>query len=142
LLSGLYHVIACRRCNAPREHVHLAWRISIPTTSQEVMFKPFRPPLLKGVPRPAPVRAEVDTSDTQIISDSEEEILTRPTKKRRLLIHEVDEAPKTKVPIASAAASAPRKPLLVVPNSAEPSKATNAPPTNVAPVEKYYLVLW
>ncbi|PQE03008.1 BP28CT domain-containing protein [Rutstroemia sp. NJR-2017a BVV2] len=108
---------------------------------QEVMFKPFRPPLLKSVPRPAPVRAEVDTSDTQVISDSEEEILTRPTKKRRLLIHEVDEAPKTKVPIASIAASAPRKPLLVVPNSAEPSKATNAPPANVAAVEKYYLVL-
>jgi DNA repair and recombination protein RAD54B len=106
------------------------------------MFKPFRPPLLKSVPRAAPVRAEVDTSDTQVISDSEEEILTRPTKKRRLLIHEVDEAPKTKVPIVSTAASAPRKPLLVVANSAEPSKPTNAPSKKASAVEKYYLVLW
>lgn len=106
------------------------------------MFKPFRPPLLKSVSRAIPVKAEVDTSDSQVISDSEEEILTRPTKKRRLLIHEVDDAPKTKVPIASAAASAPRKPLLVVANPVEPNKTTNASPVNVSAVEKYYLVLW
>ena len=71
-------------------------------------FKPFKPPLLKKVEDPASVDLTV--------SDSEPEIQHRPYKKRRLLIHTVEDSPpKTLLP-ASQAVYAPRKPLLAVNN--------------------------
>lgn len=101
------------------------------------MFKPFRPPLLKSVPKPA----KDEFSDIQVISDSEEEILTKPVaKKRRLLIHEVEEAPKPKAPITSTAANAPRKPLVVVKNPVEASQTPNSPQSSS--LDGYYMVLW
>ncbi|TEY55740.1 hypothetical protein BOTCAL_0229g00080 [Botryotinia calthae] len=104
------------------------------------MFKPFRPPLLKSVPKPS--KPVDEFSDIQVISDSEEEILTKPAaKKRRLLIHNVEEAPKIKAPIASSAANAPRKPLMVVKNPVEATQAPT-PSENPTSIDGYYLVLW
>jgi DNA repair and recombination protein RAD54B len=92
------------------------------------MFKPFKPPLLK--------RAEKQIDLTQ--SDSEEDIQNRPHKKRRL-IHVVEDSPPKKVPAASAATNAPRKPLLVV---KAPNTATTSRTIDSAGPEGYYLVLW
>lgn len=107
---------------------------------QDKMFKPFRPPLLKSVPKPPnPVD---EFSDVQVISDSEEEILTKPVaKKRRLLIHDVEEAPKIKAPTTSLAANAPRKPLVVVKNPVESNQTPNSS-ENTTGLDGYYLVLW
>ena len=74
------------------------------------MFKPFKPPLLKKIEKPA---ADLTESDLEL------EIQHRPYKKRKLLIHTVEETPPKAAPIASQAALAPRKPLLVVKNSSE-----------------------
>lgn len=107
---------------------------------QNKMFKPFRPPLLKSAPKPS--KPVDEFSDVQVISDSEEEILTKPVaKKRRLLIHNVEEAPEIRAPIASSAANAPRKPLMVVKNPVEATQAltTSENPTSI---DGYYLVLW
>ncbi|KAF7879170.1 hypothetical protein EAF04_000369 [Stromatinia cepivora] len=104
------------------------------------MFKPFRPPLLKSVPKSA--KPLDDFSDVQVISDSEEEILTKPVvKRRRLLIHDVEEAPKIKTPITSSAANAPRKPLIVVKNPVEANQAASLS-ENTSGIDGYYLVLW
>ncbi|QSZ34888.1 hypothetical protein DSL72_007749 [Monilinia vaccinii-corymbosi] len=104
------------------------------------MFKPFRPPLLKSVPKPA---KQADYfSDVQVVSDSEEEILTKPVaKKRRLLVHDVEEAPKVKAPITSSAANAPRKPLIVVKNPVGANQVTSSS-QSASDFEGYYLVLW
>lgn len=110
------------------------------STNQNKMFKPFRPPLLKSVPKPS--KPVDEFSDVQVISDSEEEILTKPAaKKRRLLIHNVEEAPKIKAPITSSAANAPRKPLMVVKNPVEATQAPT-PSENPSSIDGYYLVLW
>jgi DNA repair and recombination protein RAD54B len=95
------------------------------------MFKPFKPPLLKKVEK----QVSVDLTEP----NSEEEVeVRRPYKKRRLLVIE-DIPPKKKLPFASSAVSAPRKPLLVVnnPNDVKPSEsaASDCP-------EGYYVVLW
>ncbi|KAJ8065695.1 hypothetical protein OCU04_006366 [Sclerotinia nivalis] len=104
------------------------------------MFKPFRPPLLKSVPKST--KPVDDFSNVQVISDSEEEILTKPVaKKRRLLIHDVEEAPKIKAPITSSAANAPRKPLVVVKNPVEANQAASLS-ENTSGFDGYYLVLW
>ncbi|EDN97696.1 hypothetical protein SS1G_12550 [Sclerotinia sclerotiorum 1980 UF-70] len=104
------------------------------------MFKPFRPPLLKNAPKST--KPVDDFSNVQVISDSEEEILTKPVaKKRRLLIHDVEEAPKSKAPITSSAANAPRKPLVVVRNPVEASQGTSSS-ENTSGIDGYYLVLW
>lgn len=104
------------------------------------MFKPFKPPLLKSASRSS--KPIDDFSNVQVISDSEEEILTKPVaKKRRLLIHDVEEAPKIKAPIASSAANAPRKPLIVVKNPVESNQGSSSTEIESG-VEGYYLVLW
>jgi hypothetical protein len=94
------------------------------------MFKPFKPPLLKKIEMPAADLIE---------SDSEPEIQNRPYKKRKLLIHTVEESPPKAAPIASQAALAPRKPLLVVKNLSEVKEPTSSAPDGP---EGYYIVLW
>ncbi|KAA8568379.1 hypothetical protein MFRU_029g00970 [Monilinia fructicola] len=102
------------------------------------MFKPFRPPLLKSVPKPS--KQSDDFSDVQVISDSEEEILTKPVaKKRRLLIHDVDDASEIKAPITSSTTNAPRRPLVVVKNLVEANQPQSSSQSGF---EGYYLVLW
>ncbi|KAK6605651.1 ssu processome component [Botrytis cinerea] len=59
----------------------------------------------------------------------------------RLLIHNVEEAPKIKAPITSSAANAPRKPLMVVKNPVEATQAPT-PSENPSSIDGYYLVLW
>lgn len=93
------------------------------------MFKPFQPPLRKS----APISNQVDLTET----DSEEESLPRPAKKRRLLEIVVDSPPSKKV-VTSSAVNAPRKPLLLVKNPTEKKAAGSA----VEGPEGYYSVLW
>jgi DNA repair and recombination protein RAD54B len=95
------------------------------------MFKPFKPPLLKKVEKPAPVDLTA--------SDSDPEIQHRPYKKRKLLIHRVEESPTKTAPIASPAVLASRKPLLVVKN---PSETKEPPSSDSEGPEGYYIVLW
>lgn len=92
--------------------------------------KPFKPPLLKQVPMPAG-------------KDNSSEILSppRPAKKRRLLMHVVDDnptQPKT-LPTHSPAVNALRKPLLSVTN---PVVAAQADSQSSDDLEGYYLILW
>lgn len=101
------------------------------STSPDKMFKPFRPPLLKKVDKQAPVDL--------IVSDSEPEAEHRQFKKRKLLVHVVEESPTKTGPVASPAVLAPRKPLLVVKNPSEtkdPSSSASERP------EGFYIVLW
>jgi len=98
------------------------------------MFKPFRPPQ----PKAAVPRVEKKPIDLTV-SDSEDDGQQRPYKKRKLLEH-IPESPVKKVVVSSAAASAPRKPLLVVKNSLDANKGSESS-TSEAP-EGYYLVLW
>jgi len=93
-------------------------------------MKPFRPPLLKKVEK----QAKIDLTD----SDPDDVIEHRPYKKRKLLERTVPESPTKNFVLASSAAIAPRKPLLVVKNPAEiePKSADSESP------EGYYIVLW
>jgi DNA repair and recombination protein RAD54B len=95
------------------------------------MFKPFKPPLLKKIEQP--VSVDLTTSD------SEPEIQHRPYKKRKLLIHDVEQKLTKTLPVASKAASAPRKPLLLVRNPNETKEPATSPPEGP---EGYYMVLW
>ena len=94
------------------------------------MFKPFKPPLLKKI--------ENSVSVDLTVSDSELEIQHRPYKKRKLLIHEVEQKPTNIPPVASQAASASRKPLLLVANPSETKEPVLSPKSS----EGYYMVLW
>lgn len=73
------------------------------------------------------------------ISDSEDDVQERPFKKRKLLVHIVEDSPPKKTAFVSAAASAPRKPLLLVKNPAIPKPHADAASDGL---EGYYLVLW
>ncbi|KAG9232554.1 SNF2 family N-terminal domain-containing protein [Amylocarpus encephaloides] len=94
------------------------------------MYKPFKPPLLKSVAKPATV--DLTGSDDQPYNH------TRPTKKRRF-IHVVEDSPPPKKALSSSAVNAPRKPLFVVKNSVETRPAAQH---KVEGVEGYYMVLW
>jgi len=96
------------------------------------MFKPFKPPLLKQVEKSAPVDLTV--------SDSECEEVPRPYKKRKLLVHNVEERVTKTVAPSSQAASAPRKPLLVVKSLIESKESTSS--ASDGGFDGYYLVLW
>ncbi len=97
------------------------------------MFKPFKPPLLQSVAKPAPV-APID------LTESDDEPVHRPYKKRKLLIRVVEESPPpTKAPPVSSAVLAPRKPLLIVKNSNEQKSTQDS---FAEGPEGYYMVLW
>jgi hypothetical protein len=97
------------------------------------MFKPFKPPaLLRKVEKPVSVDLTA--------SDSESEIQHRPYKKRRLLVHTVEEPVKKTLPPASQAVNAPRKPLLVVKNTVDNKEAASS--ALAEGPEGYYMVLW
>jgi DNA repair and recombination protein RAD54B len=97
------------------------------------MFKPFKPPLLKSVAKSASI-APID------LTESDDEPVHRPYKKRKLLVHVVEDSPPpTKVPSASSAVLAPRKPLIVVKNPTELKSTQDA---SVEGPEGYYMVLW
>jgi DNA repair and recombination protein RAD54B len=97
------------------------------------MFKPFKPPLLKSVAKPTP-SAPID------LTGSDDEPIHHPYKKRKLLIHIVEDSPPpTNAPPASLAALAPRKPLFVVKNSNDLNSTRNA---SAEGPEGYYMVLW
>ena len=91
--------------------------------------KPFKPPLLKQVPKPA-------------LKDDSFEPLSppRPAKKRRF-IHVISDSPPPSRPLSrnSPAIDAPRKPLLTVTNPV--AAAQSAAPSSEGP-EGYYLILW
>lgn len=93
------------------------------------MFKPFKPPLLKRIEKPASIDLTGNESDSQA-----------PPYKKRRLIHVVEDSPPRKaIPPVSSAIIAPRKPLLVVKNpteSKQPASASSEGP------EGYYIVLW
>jgi len=97
----------------------------------EKMFKPFKPPLLRKVEKPAPI----DLTESDL--DPEEQ--HRPSKKRRLLVRYVEDSPPRTLPVASAAVNAPRKPLLVTKKDTDLNES--APVVPEGP-EGYYLVLW
>jgi DNA repair and recombination protein RAD54B len=104
------------------------------------MFKPFKQPLLKRIEKPAPasidLNADIDVDLT--ISDSDQEREARPQKKRKLLLHVVEDSPPKALPI-SKAVNAPRKPLLTVKNPIE----SRQPSSNTSDfLEGYYNVLW
>ncbi|KAJ5042784.1 uncharacterized protein L3040_004177 [Drepanopeziza brunnea f. sp. 'multigermtubi'] len=94
------------------------------------MFKPFKPPRLKSVARPA----SIDVDDIEILESP-----PRPYKKRRLLEHIVEDSPPKKAPLTSSAVLAPRKPLLPVKN---PLEAKPRPESQAGSPESYYMVLW
>jgi DNA repair and recombination protein RAD54B len=97
------------------------------------MFKPFKPPLLKSVAKPAPP-ALVD------LTESDDGPTQRPSKKRKLLIHIVEDSPPpAEAPPSSSAVLAPRKPLLVAKNSNELQLTQDTPAEGP---EGYYMVLW
>jgi hypothetical protein len=92
--------------------------------------KPFKPPLLKNVSKP-PLQQEQCESLSP----------PRPAKKRKLLIHIVDDeelSPRTPI-VHSSAVNAARKPLISIKNPVTAAQA-------VAPAssghEGYYIVLW
>jgi DNA repair and recombination protein RAD54B len=92
------------------------------------MFKPFKPPLLKSV-------AELASID---LTESDDEPLPHPSKKRKLLIHVVEDSPPpARAP--SSAVLAPRKPLLVVKNPMDLKSTQDAAAESP---EGYYIVLW
>src|SRR5277367_7171168 len=91
--------------------------------------KPFKPPLLKKVPKPA-----VEDDSFEPLSPP------RPAKKRRF-IHIVDNSPPAcrTLPTNSIAVNAPRKPLLTVTNPVAAAQAAASPSDGP---EGYYLILW
>jgi DNA repair and recombination protein RAD54B len=91
------------------------------------MFKPFKPPILKSIEKPASID----------LTESDDE--PRPFKKRKLLIHVVEDIPPLAKVSASTAVLAPRKPLLVVKN---PIELNSTQATTAAGPEGYYIVLW
>lgn len=93
------------------------------------MFKPFKPPLLKSVAKPATVD----------LTESDDEAQTRPYKKRKLLVHIVEDSPPRAIAPVSSAVLAPRKPLLVVKKPADLNAASEGPADSP---EGYYMVLW
>jgi DNA repair and recombination protein RAD54B len=96
-----------------------------------MMFKPFKPPLIKSI-------ASVDLDLTVPDSDSDAGSRPRPPKKRRL-VHVVEDSPPPKKAAASSAVHAPRKALLVVKNLAETKPSTE---DSTGGPEGYYMVLW
>ncbi|KAG0646852.1 DNA repair and recombination rad54B [Hyphodiscus hymeniophilus] len=96
------------------------------------MFKPFKPPALLE-------KVEKSVSVDLTASDSEPEILSRPYKKRKLLIHSVEESTQKTLVHASQAVNAPRKPLLVVKNPIETKETACAAPKDG--LDGYYMVL-
>jgi DNA repair and recombination protein RAD54B len=91
--------------------------------------KPFKPPLLKQVPKPA------------VKDDSFEPISPPRPAKKRCVINIVDDSPPAcrTLPTNSPAVNAPRKPLLTVTNLVAAAQA--AVPPSDGP-EGYYLILW
>lgn len=108
--------------------------ITLPSLHQKgKMFKPFKPPLLKSVAKSAPI-APID------LTESDDEPVHRPYKKRKLLVHVVEDSPPLIIaPHVSSAVLIPRKPLLVVKNSNELKSTQDA---SVEGPEGYYMVLW
>jgi DNA repair and recombination protein RAD54B len=97
------------------------------------MFKPFKPPLLKPVPKPTEIDLTIAESDCE-----DEAYEHRPAKKRRL-IHVVDDTPPAPKATISTAALAPRKPLLIVKNITDTSSGDRVSGDGH---EGYYTVLW
>jgi hypothetical protein len=98
------------------------------------MFKPFKPPLLQS-------------SDKQPLGNShksklEPEFQPRPHKRRKLLVHYVEDSPPKTLPTASAAVNAPRKPLLMIKNPTETNKSVEVATVASDCPEGYYMVLW
>ncbi|KAI6709305.1 hypothetical protein PZA11_002224 [Diplocarpon coronariae] len=91
------------------------------------MFKPFKPPAIRSVTRPVPV--DVDEAESP----------PRPTKKRRLLEHVIEDSPPKKTLFKTSGVSAPRKPLIPAKNSIESKTQVE---TNLNDQESYYMVLW
>lgn len=98
----------------------------------EMWKKPFKPPLLS---RTRPVDEEFEDRHVVDLTDSH-----NPYKKRRVLVHVVEESPTKAVPVAaSKAAAITRKPLVPVINSIAAAKAVALPSDGQ---EGYYMVLW
>ncbi|KAK2630268.1 hypothetical protein QTJ16_001088 [Diplocarpon rosae] len=91
------------------------------------MFKPFKPPALRSIAKATP--ADIDEAESQL----------RPSKKRRLLEHVIEESPPKKTIFKSSGVSAPRKPLILVNNPVETKQRAEANPNDQ---ESYYMVLW
>ena len=100
------------------------------------MYKPFKPPMLKRAPAKPTSVDLTQVPDTD--SEEEEEEPIRPAKKRRLLVHVVEDSPPKPKIQSSSAVGAPRKPLLVK-STNEPKPASAASSQNP---EGYYMVLW
>lgn len=96
------------------------------------MYRPFKPPLLKNF---APRKAIKE----ERIPESDDESEVRPYKKRKLVVHGVNDPSPVKPVAVSAAVLDPRKPLLAIKNSIEPKAASQS--SNDCP-EGYYMVLW
>ena len=96
------------------------------------MFKPFKPPLS----REAVSLVSLDLTG----SDSEIEVESRPYKKRKLLVHTVEEQVSKTRPRATQAVKAPRKPLLIVNNPVDSIEVASHAPQEGH--EGYYIVLW
>jgi hypothetical protein len=114
------------RCLRTRQMPMVLCDLPSPTRT---MWKPFKPPLLKG--RPEPI----------VIDDDVEPIAETPPPKRRRIIHIDDNDPppfRTTVQ-APGSTHAPRKPLLTVRN---PVATANATASLEEVAEGYYLVLW
>lgn len=94
------------------------------------MFKPFKPPLLKKVGQPIPIDSKVPDSDDES---------QPPNKKRRLLVHYVQDSPPKPLRTSTVAASTPRKPLLAINN---PVKTNSSSFVASEGPEGYYMVLW
>lgn len=95
------------------------------------MFKPFKPPLPRIVPKQEPIVLQS--------SDDEDEVQPRPYKKRKLLYRDVETIPDSPPRKSSSAVSAPRKPLLPVKNPVQTRKVVE--PSSEG-LEGYYMVLW
>jgi hypothetical protein len=93
------------------------------------MFKPFKPPLLKSAAKPASID----------LTESDDEPQPRPFKKRKLLIHVVEDSPPPAKTHASSVVLAPRKPLLLVKN---PTELNSTQDPSAERPEGYYIVLW
>ncbi|TAQ89042.1 hypothetical protein B7494_g2636 [Chlorociboria aeruginascens] len=104
------------------------------------MFKPFKPPLLKGPPMPTQTAIDLTDDDDDFDSGP-----PRPHKKRKLLVHIINDSPPKEIPTVLAAVSMPRKPLLIVKNENSsqtlPANSGSQGAGGESP-EGYYMVLW
>lgn len=97
------------------------------------MFKPFKPPALLR-------KAETPISVDLTVSDSEPEIQHRQYKKRKLLVHTVEEHAEKILPPTSQAVNAPRRPLVVVQSTIDNKESGSSAGADCP--GGYYMVLW